>query len=66
VRIQVNGGEHETSPGATIRILLERMSLPSARVAVELNGRVVARTDFDRVMIREGDVLEVVHFVGGG
>jgi thiamine biosynthesis protein ThiS len=42
------------------------MSLTPARVAVELNGRVVARAEFDRVMIREGDVLEVVHFVGGG
>jgi thiamine biosynthesis protein ThiS len=66
MRIRVNDGEHEAAQGATVRGLLETMSLPPARVAVELNGRVVARMDFDRIMIREGDVLEVVHFVGGG
>jgi thiamine biosynthesis protein ThiS len=66
VRIQVNGDERETSMGATLRVVLETMSLSTARVAVELNGRVVAREDFDRIEIREGDVLEVVHFVGGG
>jgi sulfur carrier protein len=66
VRIQVNGAEREASQGATLRGLLDTMSLTPARVAVELNGRVVARAEFDRVMIREGDVLEVVHFVGGG
>ena len=66
MRIQVNGGEREASQGATLRGLLETMSLPPARVAVELNGRVVARAEFDSITIREGDVLEVVHFVGGG
>jgi thiamine biosynthesis protein ThiS len=66
VRIRINGGEHEASQDVTLRGLLETMSLAPARVAVELNGRVVARAEFDRIMIREGDVLEVVHFVGGG
>ena len=66
MRIQLNGGVHETSRGATLRSLLDAMSLPAVRVAVELNGRVVARADFERIEIREGDVLEVVHFVGGG
>ena len=66
MRIHLNGGEHEASEGATLRSLLETMSLPATRVAVELNGRVVARAEFERIEIREGDVLEVVHFVGGG
>ena len=66
MRIHLNGGEHEASSGATLRSLLETMSLPATRVAVELNGRVVARAEFERIEIREGDVLEVVHFVGGG
>jgi thiamine biosynthesis protein ThiS len=66
VRIRLNGGEHEASQGDTLRSLLETMSLPTGRVAVELNGRVVARAEFEHIEIREGDVLEVVHFVGGG
>ena len=66
MRIRLNGSEHEASQSDTLRSLLETMSLPTGRVAVELNGRVVARTEFEHIEIREGDVLEVVHFVGGG
>jgi thiamine biosynthesis protein ThiS len=66
VLIHLNGGEHQAPEGATLSGLLETMRLQPGRVAVEINGRVVARAEFERIKIREGDVLEVVHFVGGG
>ena len=64
--IHLNGDEHQAPEGATLSGLLEAMRLQPGRVAIEVNGRVVARADFERVQIREGDVLEVVQFVGGG
>ncbi len=46
--------------------LLRDLSLQSDRVAVERNGVIVSRADWDRAMVADGDRLEIVHFVGGG
>jgi thiamine biosynthesis protein ThiS len=66
VNIRLNGTGHEAPAGATLMALVESMSLQPGRVAVELNGRVVPRSEYHRVVLCDGDVVEVVHFVGGG
>jgi len=66
VIIRLNGGETTLPDGATVVALLESNRLQPARVAVELNGRVLPRTEYHRVVLAEGDVVEVVQFVGGG
>ena len=64
--ILLNGRDQEAPEGSTVLSLLELSGLQPGRVAVELNGRVVSRTGFHRAYLREGDVVEIVHFVGGG
>lgn len=64
--IRLNGRDQEAPEGATVLSLLEKTGLQAGRVAVELNGRVLPRSGFHRALLREGDVVEVVHFVGGG
>lgn len=66
MRISLNGHEHEAPEGATVLALLETVGLQPGRVAVEVRGRVVPRTEFHRMQLNAGDVVEVVHFVGGG
>lgn len=46
--------------------LIREMGLKSDRVAVEHNGEIVPRSTWSDAKVREGDRLEVVHFVGGG
>jgi thiamine biosynthesis protein ThiS len=46
--------------------LVEELSLSPARIAVELNGQVIRRTEWVQTLLTEGDRLEIVHFVGGG
>ena len=36
------------------------------RIAIELNGDIVSRKDYDKVTLKDGDSMEIVHFVGGG
>ena len=36
------------------------------QIAVERNGEIVPKAQFEQVMLSDGDVLEIVHFVGGG
>jgi len=66
LRIRLNGRDHDVAEGATVAALLESLELVPQRLAVERNGRVVPRSEYPAVAIEEGDVLEVVRFVGGG
>ncbi|MCU0656953.1 MAG: sulfur carrier protein ThiS [Polyangiaceae bacterium] len=62
----INGDPVETPDGLTIRQLLEHLGLIGGPVAVERNQEVVPRGEHEAVALAEGDVLEIVHFVGGG
>jgi len=46
--------------------VIAEMALKGDRVAVELNGQIVQRTQWEDTSVSSGDRLEVVHFVGGG
>lgn len=66
MHIVINGERRELGSPVSIRELLEELEVDARRVAVELNRRILKRTEFDQVKVSEGDELEVVHFVGGG
>lgn len=66
VRVLVNGEGKDIPAGMTIRRLVEFLDFGAPRFAVERNKRVVPRTDHDSVTVEDGDVLEIVTFVGGG
>jgi thiazole synthase len=61
----VNGEPRRASPGS-VADLVRSLELNPAKVAVERNGEIVPRSTLADVAIAEGDVLEIVHFVGGG
>lgn len=63
--ITVNG-DQRTSVAATIAALAAELGIDSAKIAVELNGEIVPRSTLADVPLTDGDVLEIVHFVGGG
>ena len=65
MQITVNG----QSKVITIAILadfLEDFGIIDQRIAVELNGKIVAKSDFYTTSLSHGDVLEIVHAIGGG
>lgn len=66
MKILINGETKELSSELNLSELLKHFSLPSERVAIELNKEVVRKKDWELVKIAEGDKLEVIHFVGGG
>jgi thiamine biosynthesis protein ThiS len=66
MRITINGESREIAAPLTVAGLVVELGLDPRRVAVELNRRIVKRAEFDAVRLAEGDLLEVVHFVGGG
>jgi sulfur carrier protein len=66
VKIHVNGEAREIQDQTTVRGLIELLDLAGGPVAVERNGEIVPRADHASTSLSEGDVLEIVHFVGGG
>jgi sulfur carrier protein len=66
MHVTVNGERREVPEATTVRGLVEILGLTDGPVAVERNGDVVPRAEHARTALAEGDVLEIVHFVGGG
>ena len=65
IQITLNGDVRRTS-APTIAALAAELELDPAKVAVERNGAIVPRSTLVEVALADGDVLEIVHFVGGG
>ena len=66
MKLKINGEEREVVAGLSLTALLESLQIRPGRVVVERNRDIVPRDSFGRTRLAEGDVLEIVHFVGGG
>jgi thiamine biosynthesis protein ThiS len=62
----LNGERSEVADGSSLAQLIETLGLAPERIAIELNQSVVRRSEWSTTELREGDRIEVVHFVGGG
>lgn len=66
-RIRLNGETRDIPTGWTLSRLLADLGLDARLIVVERNREIVRdRNAFDEVTLLDGDVLELVHFVGGG
>ena len=66
VLISLNGDDREIPAGLTVRELLSHLDLNERLVVVERNRGVLRRAQYRDVQVRQGDEIELVHFVGGG
>ena len=62
----VINGEHKTVSSGTLLELLKELELDPRAVVVEHNRHIVRRVGLGGVTVKEGDAIELVHFVGGG
>lgn len=67
MRVRINGDDKSfDEPPASVEALIETLGLDPRRVAVEVNGRVVRRSERPSHPLKDGDALEIVTLVGGG
>jgi sulfur carrier protein len=66
MKIRINGEEKEIKEGLSLAALLDEFQIRPGRVVVELNRNIIARAAHGSTALKEGDALEIVHFVGGG
>ncbi len=63
--VKING-EMLAKDGMNVADVLAEMSINPQNVAVELNEEIVPKASYGSTVLSDGDVLEVVRFVGGG
>jgi len=66
VTLQINGESRDFADGITLAALIAQLGSKPDRVAVELNLEIIPRDKWPDTILRTGDRLEIVHFVGGG
>ena len=66
MEVVVNGDTRELPDGVTVSQLLETMKVMPERVVVEVNLTILKRAQHTTAVLKEGDRVEIVHFVGGG
>jgi len=63
--VYINGCE-QAANGKSVVDIINEMNIDIRTIAVELNEEIVSKSDYDKTTLKDGDVLEVVSFVGGG
>ncbi len=66
MKVMVNGETKELAKEINLSELLNHLSMPQERIAVELNKSVVRKKDWATIRVKDADKIEIVHFVGGG
>jgi sulfur carrier protein len=64
--ITLNGDPYSIDGDTPLTELLERLKMRRGRVAVEINREIVPRVNYDVTIVRAGDSVEIINFVGGG
>jgi sulfur carrier protein len=66
MQITVNGESHHITESSSVMSFLEGKGLIGKRMAVELNGDILPRSEYANTLLQDGDNLEIVIAVGGG
>lgn len=66
MRLEINGEARELTEGLSLQELVQFLKLKPEQIAIEVNQVVVRRVEWASTALKEGDRIEIVHFVGGG
>ena len=65
-KIQLNGSSYELNTKTNLNQLLNKLKIQKNKVAIEVNGFIVEKNKYLKVILNKGDKVEIVHFIGGG
>lgn len=66
MQLIINGEARQFENVSTLADLVTALQIKGDRIAIELNRQIVSRAAWPETKLRDGDRLEIVHFVGGG
>ncbi len=65
-KIQLNGDPYEIMNGTNLNELLNKLKIQKNKVAVEVNGVIIEKNKYLKLVLNKDDKVEIVHFIGGG
>ena len=65
-KIQLNGRKLELDKKYSVFTLLKKYKINSKKIAVEVNGKIVNKNQYNSFYLKDKDKIEIVHFIGGG
>ena len=65
-KIQLNGNSYENDTETNLNQLLNKLKIQKNKVAIEVNGTIVEKNKYPKIILNKGDKIEIVHFIGGG
>lgn len=66
MEIQVNGKKMSLEESISLEELVKKMDYDKRRIAAEVNLEIIDKEHYNNVMLKEGDIVEIVSFMGGG
>ena len=66
IKIKVNGKFSMISNNLSLLNYIKELNVPLKKVAIELNQEIIDKNKLNRVKLKKNDILEIVHFIGGG
>ena len=66
IKITVNGKQMTVNFKFSLKNLIDKLKLPIKKVAIELNREIVNRKRITKIILKSGDRIEIVNFIGGG
>ena len=65
-KIQLNGSSYEINNETNLNQLLDKLKIQKTKVAIEVNGVIVEKKQYPKIILNKDDKVEIVHFIGGG
>ena len=65
-KIQINGRKINIKQKINVSDLLKKYKLDKKKIALELNGEIIPKQMYKKKFVKNADIIEIVHFIGGG
>ena len=66
IKITVNGKQMQIIPKFSLKSLITKLKMPLNKIAIELNKKIIDKKRLSKIILKKGDKIEIVHFIGGG
>ncbi len=66
IKIIVNGKQIMVNAKFSIKNVIDKLKMPIRKVAIELNREIINKKNINKIFLKTGDKVEIVHFIGGG
>ena len=66
IKIRINGKIRTIIDKSSLNQLINDLKIPIRKVAIELNEEIINKKKIKQIKLKNNDIVEIVHFIGGG